>query len=89
MTIIKIYIQYLYHGRLHCGTLKNPHTIRKRVGHGVPSVEVWPSVPPSYACVSEVGVINCGLLQADFRSHPHQKRILLLTALNCWYMCGI
>ena len=29
MTIIKIYIQYLYHGRLHCGTLKNPHTIRK------------------------------------------------------------
>ena len=24
-------------------TLKNPHTIRKRVGHGVPGVVVWPS----------------------------------------------
>ena len=26
-----------------CGTLKNPHAIRKRVGHGVPSVVVCPS----------------------------------------------
>ena len=25
-----------------CGTLKNPHTIRKRVGHGFPGVMVWP-----------------------------------------------
>ena len=41
--------------KLHCGTLKNPHTSHKRVGHRVPGFVGWPSVVPSYTRVGLCG----------------------------------
>ena len=38
--------------------------VSKRVGHGVPRVVIWPSVLPSHVCVSWVGEINYGLIEA-------------------------
>ena len=42
--------------------VKEPTHYSKSIGHGVPGLVVWPSVLPSYACVSWVGEIHFGLI---------------------------